>query len=129
MCLIYSIGWLLSLENRGIRVFEDDILRSHAISSLDVSQAEQPAGNSEGKIADDNLFYLDNVGEERNTVEADNQNELISDAFVVAAQTMKITENGIRKRKGRSDENSYPVKAGSSAATDSSSGESDVEDP
>ena len=139
-CLICLLGWLLNLENRGIRVFEDEILRSHAKLGLDVSQAEQPVGNLEGKIADDDLFYVDNVGEEGNIGGEDKQNELISDAFVAAAQTMKLTDSGSQKRKGKSSErkikfvkydlqNSNPVKAGTSAANDSSSGESEVEDP
>ncbi|XP_027357731.1 uncharacterized protein LOC113867019 [Abrus precatorius] len=135
------INWLLSLENRGIRVFEDDILKSHAKLGLDFSQAEQPAGNLEGKVADDDLFYVDNVGEEANTGEDDKQNKLISDAFVAAAQTMKLSENGNRKRKGKSSEKkikfvkydlhlkSDQVKASTSATNDSSSGESEVEDP
>ncbi|TKY44523.1 hypothetical protein E2542_SST30799 [Spatholobus suberectus] len=135
------LNWLLSLENRGIRVFEDDILKGHATSGLDTSQAEQPAGNLEGKIADDDLFYVDNIGEEGNTGEDDKQNKLISDAFVAAAQTMKLSDNGACKRKGKHSEkkikfvkydlhqNSEPVKARTSAADDSSSSESEVEDP
>ncbi|XP_061352658.1 uncharacterized protein LOC133297507 [Gastrolobium bilobum] len=135
------INWLLSLEGRGIRVFEDDILKSHAKLGLDISQTKQPADNLEHKTEDDDLFYVDNIGEEGNTEKEDEQNEMISDAFVAAAQTMKLTDSGIRKRKGKSNEkkikfvkydlheNSDPVKAGTSAANDSSSGESEVEDP
>lgn len=141
LCLIYLIDWLLSLENRGIRVFEDDVLKSHATSGLDISQTEHPAGNLEGKVADDDLFYVDNIGEEGNTGDNDKQNKLVSDAFVAAAQTMKLSDDGARKRKGKHSEkkikfvkydlhqNSEPVKARTSAADDSSSGESEVEDP
>lgn len=128
------INWLLSLENRGIRIFEDDILKRHAASCRDISQAEHSAGNLEGKIADDDLFYVD-------TGNDDKQNKLISDAFVAAAQTMKLSDNGARKRKGKHGEkkikfvkydlhqDSEPVKARISAADDSSSEESEVEDP
>lgn len=141
LCLIYLLDWLLSLENRGSRVFEDDILKSHATSGLDISQTEHPAGNLEGKIADDDLFYVDNIGEEGKTGDDDKENKLISDAFVAAAQTMKLSGNGARKRKGKHSEkkikfvkydlhqNSEPVKARTSAADDSSNGESEVEDP
>ncbi|KAK7314353.1 hypothetical protein VNO77_32873 [Canavalia gladiata] len=134
------INWLLSLEKRGIRVFEDDTLKRHA-NLVDISQSEEPAVNLEGKMADDDLFYVDNFGEEGNTGEDDKQNKVISDAFVAAAQTMKSSDNGTRKRKGKSGENkikflkydvhqnSGPVKARTSAANDSSSGESEVEDP
>ncbi|XP_015966400.1 uncharacterized protein LOC107490145 [Arachis duranensis] len=135
------LTWLLSIENRGIRVLEDDTLRSCAKSGLDISQAEQPTGNLNGKMVDDDLFYVDNVGEEGNAVEEDKQNEVISDAFVAAARTMKVTDGGSQKRKGKSKErkvkfikhnllqNSRPVKAETSSANDGSSGESEVEDP
>ncbi|BAU02978.1 hypothetical protein LR48_Vigan10g003500 [Vigna angularis] len=133
--------WLLSLENQGIRVFEDDILKNHATSGLDVSKPEDPASNLERKIADDDLFYVDNAGGEGDTGENDEQNKLISDAFVAAAQTMKLPKHKARKRKGKHNEkkikfvkynlhqNSKPVKARISTADDSSSGESEVEDP
>ncbi|KAE9585682.1 hypothetical protein Lal_00009923 [Lupinus albus] len=124
------LSWLINLEKHGIRIFEDDILKGHAKLGLDISQGGQPADNLEGKVSDDDLFYVDNIGEELNTGEKDKQNEVISYAFVAAAQTMKLTGNGNRKRKGRNnDESSYPVKAGTSAASDSSSDESEVEDP
>lgn len=141
LCLTYSLDWLLSLENRGIRVFEDDVLESRAKLCLDNSQDKQPASTLEGNITDDVLFYVDNSGEAGNTGAEEKQNELISDAFVAAAHTMKLTDNGTRKRKGKSIEkkvkfvkhdlhqNTDPVKAGSSAPNDSSSGESEVEDP
>ncbi|RYR57645.1 hypothetical protein Ahy_A05g023351 isoform A [Arachis hypogaea] len=124
-----------------IRVLEDDTLRSCAKSGLNISQAEQPTGNLNGKMVDDDLFYVDNVGEEGNAVEEDKQNEVISDAFVAAARTMKVTDGGSQKRKGKSKErkvkfikhnllqNSRPVKAETSSANDGSSGESEVEDP
>jgi len=141
VCLIYLLDWLLSLENRGIRVFEDDILKKHATKGLDISKPDHPASNLESKIADDDLFYVDNAGEEGNTSGDEKQNKLISDAFVAAAQTMKLPHNEARKRKGKHSEkkikfvkydvhqNSEPVTARTSTADDSSSGESEVEDP
>ena len=132
---------MLRLENRGIRVFEDDTLKSHATLCLDISQTEPPAaGTLDGKITDDGLFYVDNVGEEENAGEEDNQSKLISDAFVAAAQTMKSSDNESRKRKGKNSskkikfakyelhQNSVPVKGGTSASN-SSSDESEVADP
>lgn len=141
LCLIYSLDWLLSLENCGVKVFEDDILKSHAKLGLDIFQPEQPTSTLEGKVGDDGLFYVDSVGEEEKTGEEETRNELISDVFVAAAQTMKLNDNGIRKRKGKSKEkkvkfvkydlhqNPVPVKAGTSAPNDSSSDDSEVEDP
>ncbi|MED6147336.1 hypothetical protein PIB30_043253 [Stylosanthes scabra] len=135
------LTWLLSIENRGIRVLEDDTLRSCAKSGLDISQAKQPTGNLGGKTVDDDLFFVDNAGEEGNAVEEDKQNDEISDAFVAAAQTMTVTDGGSRKRKGKSKErkikfvkhnllrNSHIAKPETSAPNDGSSGESEVEDP
>lgn len=133
---------MLRLENLGIRVFEDDTLKSHAKLCLDISQTEQSAaGTLDDKVTDDGLFYVDNIGEEENAGEEDNQSKLISDAFVAAAQTMKSSDNESRKRKGKSSGkkvkfvkydlavNSVPVKAGTSASNDSSNDESEVEDP
>jgi hypothetical protein len=130
---------LLRLENRGIRVFEDDTLKSHAKLCLDISQMEQPT--LDGKVTDDGLFYVDNAGEEENASEENRENKLISDAFVAAAQTMKSSDNESRKRKAKSsgkkikfakyelNQNTAPVKAGTSAPNDSSSDESEVQDP
>lgn len=136
------INWLLRLENLGIRVFEDDTLKSHAKLCPDISQMEQSAaGTLDDKVTDEGLFFVDNVGEEENAGEEDNQSKLISDAFVAAAQTMKSSDNESRKRKGKSsgkkvkfvkydlNQKSVPVKGGTSASNDSSSDESEVEDP
>ncbi|KAI4350717.1 hypothetical protein L6164_005145 [Bauhinia variegata] len=132
--------WLLSLEGLGIGIFGDDILKLHAKLGLDISQADQAAANSESKIADDDLFYVDNMGEEGNAHEQEGKpNELASAAFVAAAQSMKVTDNGSRKRKGTAagkkvkfvkyDLHQSSVTTGTSVVTDSSSGESEVEDP
>ncbi|KAK2398073.1 hypothetical protein QL285_059577 [Trifolium repens] len=135
------INWLLRLENRGIRVFEDDTLKSHAKLCLDISQLEQPVSTLDGKVTNDGLFYVDNAGDEENVSEEDKENKLISDAFVAAAQTMKSSDNESRKRKAKSsgknikfakyelNQNTAPVKAGTSAPNDSSSDESEVQDP
>ncbi|MED6147630.1 hypothetical protein PIB30_045615 [Stylosanthes scabra] len=135
------LTWLLSIENRGIRVLEDDTLRSCAKSGLDISQAKQPTSNLDGKTVDDDLFFVDNVGEEGKAVGEDKENEEISDAFVAAAQTMKVTDGGSQKRKGKSKEKkikfvkhnllqkSHIAKPETSAPNDGSSGESEVEDP
>lgn len=97
--------------------------------------------NLERKVAFDDLFYVDNIGEKDNTCEEDEQNKLASAAFVAAAQTMKVNENGKRKRKGTTSTEKIkfvkyelnldpkPVKAGTSVAKDGSSDESEVEDP
>jgi hypothetical protein len=135
------LDWLLRLENRGIRVFEDDTLKSHAKLCLDISQMEQPVSTLDGKVTNDGLFYVDNAGDEENASEEDKEDKLISDAFVAAAQTMKSSDNESRKRKGKSkgkkikfakyelNQNAVAVKAGTSAPNESSSDESEVQDP
>ncbi|AES77108.1 hypothetical protein MTR_6g091900 [Medicago truncatula] len=87
------------------------------------------------------LLRLENLGIKVFAGEEDNQSKLISDAFVAAAQTMKSSDKESRKRKGKSSGkkvkfvkydlavNSVPVKGGTSASNDSSSDESEVEDP
>ncbi|CAJ2636578.1 unnamed protein product [Trifolium pratense] len=113
-------------------VFEDDTLRSHAKLCLDISQMEQPVGTLDGKVTDDGIFNVSEENKEKN---------LISDAFVEAAQTMKSSDNESRKRKGKNsgkkikfskyelNQNAVPVKAGTSTRNDSSSDESEVQDP
>ncbi|XP_028806457.1 uncharacterized protein LOC114761289 [Neltuma alba] len=136
------LKWLLSLEDKGIEVFEDDFLRSHARLGLDSSQEGHLEANLEGKIANDDLFYVDKTREEENTSEEDEQNKLASAAFAAAAKTMKVTDSGKRKRKGTSTARKIKsvkyellpdpkpaVNAGTSVSKDSSGGESEVEDP
>lgn len=53
---------------------------------------------------DDILFTIDNNGADENTVD-DKMKQSMSAAFVAAAHTMKLAENGGRKRKeGKSTE-------------------------
>ncbi|KAI5442124.1 hypothetical protein KIW84_011264 [Lathyrus oleraceus] len=73
------LNWLLHLENRGIRVFEDDILKSHAMLCLDISKIEELSGTLDSKLTDDGLFYVDNVGEEEKASEEDKQSKFIND--------------------------------------------------
>ncbi|XP_054823156.1 uncharacterized protein LOC129321417 [Prosopis cineraria] len=136
------LKWLSSLEeDKGIEVFGDDFLRSRAKLGLDLSQAGHLEANLEGKIADDDLFYVDKTMGEENTSEEEEQNKLASAAFVAAAKTMKVTDVGKRKRKGKSTESKIksvkyellpdprPVSAGTSISKDGSGGESEIDDP
>ncbi|KAK4280985.1 hypothetical protein QN277_012535 [Acacia crassicarpa] len=138
------LKWVLSLEDKGVAVFKDSFLRSQAKLGLDSSQAGNLEANMEGKIMDDDLFYVDKTRGEEHTSEEeeDEQNKLTSAAFVAAAKTMKVTDNGKRKRKGTSTVRKiksvkyelHPdpkpaVNAGTSVSKDSSGGESEIEDP
>ncbi|KAH9801260.1 hypothetical protein KPL71_000955 [Citrus sinensis] len=100
------LRWLLSLENQGIRVFGDRILKSRAKLAVDNSKAdyEHQSSKIEGKKANDNLlFYIDNKGEEEESEGEENKeiNESMNAAFVAAAHSMKMTEDSGRKRKER----------------------------
>lgn len=102
--MVYFLGWLLSLENQGIRVFGDRILKSRAKLAVDNSKAdyEHQSSKIEGKKANDNLlFYIDNKGEEEESEGEENKelNESMNAAFVAAAHSMKMTEDSGRKRK------------------------------
>ncbi|GAV68298.1 hypothetical protein CFOL_v3_11801 [Cephalotus follicularis] len=96
------IKWLLNLEDRGSRVFDNGLLKLHAKSAIDNTKAdyEQSASNPKGLNVDaDLLFYIDKEGEEKDGDEEDtNANESISAAFVAAAHMMK-TETEVKKRK------------------------------
>lgn len=139
------IKWLLNLEDRGIRVFDDSISKCRTKLVLDISKAdfEQPSSKLEGKKKDDDiLFYIDNKGEDEDADE-DKVNKSMSTAFVAAAHRMESTENGGRKRKeGRSAEkkikfvkydlfqNSDSARARPSfVSNDGFSSESEVENP
>lgn len=109
------IKWLLSLEDQGLRVFDDSILKNHAKLVCDTlsSDFKQQASELEStKVDDDLLFYVDSRGEEFNGDEEDEKmSEAMTAAFVAAAHSMKSADNEVKKRKeGRSTEKKRKVK-------------------
>ncbi|XP_044480057.1 uncharacterized protein LOC123206859 isoform X2 [Mangifera indica] len=97
------LEWLLGLDNQGIRVFDDRTLKTRAKLVVDNSKHDykpQPS-KMERKHADsDILFYIDNKGEvEDGDEEQKKLNKSMSAAFVAAAHSMKMTKNGVTKRK------------------------------
>lgn len=105
--LFFSPEWLLNLEDQGLRVFDDSVLKSHAklVRDTPKSDFEQPASKLQSmKVDDDLLFYIDNKGEELDRDEENEKmNEAMTAAFVAAAHSMKSADNGGKKRKeGRS---------------------------
>ncbi|XP_030465245.2 uncharacterized protein LOC115684598 isoform X2 [Syzygium oleosum] len=106
------IKWLLELEDRGLRFFDDSLLKCRAKLVFDVSVAnEKPVLELEDrKQEDDVLFYIDNKGEEKD-VDGDGDgdgdgegkdiDESMSAAFIAAAHVMEMTENEGKKRKQR----------------------------
>ncbi|KAI9191663.1 hypothetical protein LWI28_011666 [Acer negundo] len=139
------LKWLLSLENQGIRAFDDKILKSHAKLAVDNSKTDCEYQSSKVKgneASGDLLFYIDNKGEEE---EDEEMNESMSAAFVVAAHSIKFPENGGRKRKEMgstgnkkkikhlkhdlSDNHGSTREGFSSVSNEDLSSESEVEDP
>ncbi|KAL5573025.1 hypothetical protein UlMin_022622 [Ulmus minor] len=96
------IKWLLTLENQGVRVFDEGSLKNHAKLVLDNSKSDIELSTSKsGSKSLDDLFFVDNKGEALDADEDDAKtNGATNDAFVAAAHSMKLTENGERKRKG-----------------------------
>ncbi|KDP33740.1 hypothetical protein JCGZ_07311 [Jatropha curcas] len=143
------IKWLLDLDGKGIRIFDDVISKFCAKLALDDPESDYQlsAPKPEGRKADVDLqFYVDNKGEEEDHDGDDKEtNESMSAAFLAAAHTMRFTENGGRKRKeGRSagrkrktkvlkhdlsDNSDSDGKGQSSVSDDSSGSESEVENP
>lgn len=100
------LRWLLSLENQGIRVFDDRILKSRAKLAVDNSKADYELQSSKFEGKERNgilLFYIDNKGEEEEGEGEENTeiDESMNAAFVAAAHSLKVTEDGGRKRKER----------------------------
>ncbi|POO00641.1 SNF2 domain protein [Trema orientale] len=109
------IKWLMNLEDQGVRVFDDSILKSHVKLLRDTFRPDfqQLASKIESKKMDDDLlFYVDNKGEELDGDSDDeNSNDAITAAFVAAAHSMKSKDYGGRKRKNeRSAEKKSKIK-------------------
>ncbi|XP_062090985.1 uncharacterized protein LOC133797180 [Humulus lupulus] len=109
---------LMKLEDQGVIVFGDSVLKDRAELLRDTFKTElqQPASKMEGKKRDDDdddlLFYEDKEGEELDENDDDeNSNEAVTAAFVAAARSMKSNDNEDRKRKNnKSSEKKKKIK-------------------
>ncbi|KZV14475.1 hypothetical protein F511_43032 [Dorcoceras hygrometricum] len=84
------LRWMLNIENRGIKIFDDDLLkfREKFILESSVEESEQPARCEDHK------------GEEEHGDEEDEKiSESMSNAFMAAAHSIQSSEQGRRKRK------------------------------
>ena len=95
----------MNLESQGVRVFDDNVLKSRAelVRDSSVIEFKQAASKLEGMKVDDDLFYVDNKGEELDAVDVDvdeKANEAVTAAFVAAAHSMKSADDKRKKRKG-----------------------------
>ncbi|KAK2993418.1 hypothetical protein RJ640_021637 [Escallonia rubra] len=100
------LKWLLNLEDQGIKILDEGMSDICARLVLDNLKAgnDQSGYKVEGMKSDtDLLFYIDTKGkEEDRTEEVENPNDSMNAAFVAAAHTMQLAENGVgRKRRKR----------------------------
>ncbi|KAH6826783.1 hypothetical protein C2S53_011014 [Perilla frutescens var. hirtella] len=91
------IRWMLNIENKGIKIFDDDMSKFRsAFNSKEASEQEM----EEGRKPDSDIFYMDYEGQEEGGSEEDEKtSEGMSAAFTAAARSMQSSEQGGRKRK------------------------------
>lgn len=130
---------MLNIENRGIRIFDEDMSKFHAklISDNLKEDLEMLGNKGEGKALDTDLFYIDNKGENDGNEEDENTSESMSAAFMAAAHSMQSAEHGGTKRRAKKSEKrkrvkflKYSLAENSESYTfPSNDGGSDVENP
>ncbi|KAL0337314.1 UNVERIFIED_CONTAM: hypothetical protein Scaly_2006500 [Sesamum calycinum] len=103
------LKWMLNIENKGIKIFDDDMSNFRAAFN---SKEEAGASMEEHQKPDSNLlFYIDNKGQKEYGNEDNKQmNESMSAAFTAAAHSMHSPEQGGRKRKTKKGENTKQLK-------------------
>lgn len=139
------LKWLLNLEDKGLSVFGNGIskFRNKLVFDDSSENHEHSVFKPSRRIANDDLFVIDKVGQQTEKIMEDDQPiQYMDAAFISAAQTMKFTSKSARrKRKERRGEGEEQFKLqrykydssakGSpvlSSADDMSSG-SEVENP
>ncbi|CAA3032074.1 Hypothetical predicted protein [Olea europaea subsp. europaea] len=133
------LRWMLNIENRGIRIFDEDMskFRAKLISDNLKEDLEMLGNKGEGKALDTDLFYIDNKGENDGNEEDENTSESMSAAFMAAAHSMQSAEHGGTKRRAKKSEKrkrvkflKYSLAENSESYTfPSNDGGSDVENP
>lgn len=101
------LRWMLNIENRGIKIFDDAYLKSRGKLILESSEEEskQPARWEGGASQDsDTIFYIDNKGEEEHGKEDGKISERMNSAYMAAAHSIHSPEQGRRKRKTKNGE-------------------------
>nr|CAB3477527.1 unnamed protein product [Digitaria exilis] len=107
------IKWLVDLEDKGLKVFGDN--SSWVKGRLIYDEVKNGYGNRMTH-SDADLFFIDkqSVGEVMDTKGSEGEEavemETAGNAFMAAAQSMKVETNGIRKRKGCLNEDAAGVK-------------------
>ncbi|XP_057768313.1 uncharacterized protein LOC130988470 [Salvia miltiorrhiza] len=134
------IRWMLNIENKGIKIFDDDM--SKFCSAFDSKEASEQLADMEGgrKPDSDLLFYMDYKGrEECGSEEDEEMSGRMNAAFTSAAHSMGLSEQGGRKRKTKDGKKRKKVKfvkyniseqpSLSKGGNDDSDGASDLENP
>ncbi|CAL4975418.1 unnamed protein product [Urochloa decumbens] len=107
------LKWLVDLEEKGLKVFGDD--SSWIKGRLICAEVKNGYGNRMIH-SDADLFFIDKQsgGEVMDTKGSEDEEavemEATGNAFMAAAQSMKVEANGIRKRKGCGNEDAAAVK-------------------
>ncbi|KAL6615510.1 hypothetical protein ACP70R_037780 [Stipagrostis hirtigluma subsp. patula] len=106
------LKWLVDLEDKGLKVFGDNTSRIK--ERLIYDQVKNGYGNTMVH-SDADLFFIDKQsgGEVMDTKASEDgaaAMETADNAFLAAAQSMKVATNGIRKRKGYGNEGATAVK-------------------
>ncbi|CAM0881599.1 unnamed protein product [Alopecurus aequalis] len=106
------LKWLVDLEDKGLKVFGENFSRIRERLMHDEGKHDQ----SRMSHADANLFFIDKQshqegmdtkgGEDEEAVEMQTTNN----AFMAAAQSMKVMANGMRKRKDCGTEDATVLK-------------------
>lgn len=106
------LRWMLNIENRGIRIFDDDMSKSRAklISDNLKEDLKKLANKGEGKTLDTDIFFIDNKGENDGNEEDDKTSESMSAPFMAAAHSMQSAEHGGTKRRAKKSEKRKRVK-------------------
>lgn len=101
------LKWILSIENFGARLFDENISKLCAKLAIDEEDANEDAKQTvEPDAEEEDVFYIDTKGEEDNGSGGHDENEddeemkeSVSAAFLAAAQSMHSSEHK-RKRRG-----------------------------
>ncbi|KAL2555235.1 hypothetical protein Fot_08854 [Forsythia ovata] len=100
------LRWMLYIENRGIRIFDDDMskFRAKLISNSLKEDLDRLANKEERKTLDTDLFYIDNKGEQGGNEEDEMMSKSMNDAFMAAAHSIQSAEHGGTKRPAKKSE-------------------------
>ncbi|OAY76475.1 hypothetical protein ACMD2_15174 [Ananas comosus] len=106
------LKWLVDFEDKGLRLLGDNISRLRKRLMFEESKvvSEHAMVDSISKETDADLFFFD---KQRNDTEEDHKDrdiEMVDNAFMAAANSMKSAIDGRRKRKGSGGEGELQVK-------------------